>query len=531
MGSYGWVVGLSVLLQVPAPQPGNDAARELETARRSILAREKTDLEGLVERLSREGNADAARIIRGRIPRQARADGPTRLMPLPEVVAPAARDRESLPLELSEIQHRAASGLFDVALRAGKGQTAQYALASFCLREVIERQPDHPEARRLLGYVPHEGGWATPFAVRQLNQGNVDHPIFGWVPEDWVPHLDGGELPAPVKGGQNKPRWLPTAEADRLREDWKSGWRFATEHFEIHTNVPLAEAISFGRRVEAFHDLFTTLLADILGEKLPLVRRFKDTKLEGEGSSNPKLHLIFYFASKQEFVDYLSPQFGADIAENLGFYLPPKTGRGRVPAYFFRDPRGLIPVTETLYHEVSHQLLFEIAGPNAYTKNVGNAWVFEGMGVYFETVNPQPDGSLEVGGLVGRRMEEAVKSLVDHGQAIPLARFVALDERVFRGKPQVYLNYQQAMALTVFLMQWHDGLYRDGFLDYLRDAYRGVLRPGRSLQDRLGERYPTLDDQFLKFMKSGAGSLHAAQADRARSEQREAIGTFPPPEQ
>ena len=79
-------------------------------------------------------------------------------------------------------------------------------------------------------------------------------------------------------------------------------------------------------------------------------------------------------------------------------------------------------MTATLYHEVSHQLLFETAGPNAYTKNVGNYWVFEGLGTYFETVSPQPDGSLEVGGLVGRRIEEAIKSLVDRGWYDPAGR-------------------------------------------------------------------------------------------------------------
>ena len=126
------------------------------------------------------------------------------------------------------------------------------------------------------------------------------------------------------------------------------------------------------------------------------------------------------------------------MALNLGFYDPPKSGRGRVPAYFFRDPDGQIPETATLYHEVSHQLLFETAGPNAYTKNAGNYWVFEGLGTYFETVTPQPDGSLEVGGLVGPRIDEAFRSLVVQRRMIPMAEFVAFDEATFRDKVQIY---------------------------------------------------------------------------------------------
>ena len=130
---------------------------------------------------------------------------------------------------------------------------------------------------------------------------------------------------------------------------------------------------------------------------------------------------------------------------------------------------------------------------------MGNYWVFEGLGTYFETVSPQPDGSLEVGGLIGPRIEEAIKSLVGKRQLIPLAEFIELRrERLQSARPEIYPHYQQAMALTVFLMQWHQGTYRDAFLDYVRDAYRGRIKhgTGRTLQDRLGQPYATLDASF-----------------------------------
>jgi hypothetical protein len=186
-------------------------------------------------------------------------------------------------------------------------------------------------------------------------------------------------------------------------------------------------------------------------------------------------------------------------------------------------------VTATLYHEVSHQLLFETAGPNAYTRNVGNYWVFEGLGTYFETISPQSDGSLAVGGLTGPRIEAAIRALVVNGQLIPLAEFVALDQNAFNSKSDIYLHYQQAMALTVFLMQWHDGTYRDAFLDYVRDAYRGRIKhgAGRSLQSRLGQPYATLDSQFLDFLKSGHDRLRGAQTVVAQPVADDAIRTVP----
>ena len=174
-------------------------------------------------------------------------------------------------------------------------------------------------------------------------------------------------------------------------------------------------------------------------------------------------------------------------------------------------------------------MLFETAGPNSYTKNFGNFWVFEGLGTYFETIAPQPDGSLEVGGLVGPRIAEAYQSLVVRHDSIPMAKFVAFDESTFRDKIQIYHNYQQAMALTVFLMQWNQGAYRDAFLDYVRDAYHGRIKrgTGRPLQDRLQQPYATLEKQFLTFLKDAKAAQLGPEPAEAKPVADGAIRTVP----
>jgi hypothetical protein len=110
-----------------------------------------------------------------------------------------------------------------------------------------------------------------------------------------------------------------------------------------------------------------------------------------------------------------------------------------------------------------------------------------------------------VGGLVGRRIEEAIRSLADQARVIPLAEFVGFDQAAFNSKDRIYVHYQEATALTVFLMQWHQGTYRDGFLEYVRDAYRGRIkhRSGQFLQDRLGQSYTVIDNQLRAFLKNG----------------------------
>jgi len=74
---------------------------------------------------------------------------------------------------------------------------------------------------------------------------------------------------------------------------------------------------------------------------------------------------------------------------------------------------------------------------------------------------------------------------------------------------------------------WH-GAYREAFLDYVRDAYRGRFRrgAGRSLEDRLGQPYATLEAQLLSFLK---GDKEAEPKAPTRPKSGGAIRTVPDP--
>ncbi|AGA29397.1 Protein of unknown function (DUF1570) [Singulisphaera acidiphila DSM 18658] len=507
-------LGLLLTLQVPPPDQTAKPSADLRQELRAIREQESARLEGLATRLIQQGQSSAAKAVRAKIEPTPQAGGATRFVLLPKVdsstlnglanVAAKSGDAEPWNGELRTIQETTASALFNLAERAAGSIPTHYALADTCLRGVLSRQPDHPEARRLLGYIPYEKGWATPFATSQFRKGMVDHPTFGWVHSSWVSHLENGELPAPPIRGQTTVRWLPAEQADQLHSPWKSGWRISTEHFKIQTNVPFSQAIAFGRQLEAFHDLFCSLLADVIesDKRLPLAQRFRDKKMVGEKSNDP--HQVYYFKNKQEYVDYLIP-YEPTIAESLGIYIPLKPGKGkRAPAYFFHDPEGEINATATLFHEVSHQLLFETAGRNAYNKNVGNYWVFEGLGTYFETVVMGSDGVMMVGGLVGPRID-AARVKLEQGEFVPIEQLLQFDQAAFNTRDSIYLHYAESMALAVFLMQGREKAYREPFLDYAKDAYRGLLRrnTGQSLQERLGVSYEDLDKEFLEFLKQG----------------------------
>jgi hypothetical protein len=486
MLSTSGLVVLVLLFQAPGASPS-----ALRVDRDAVRSRESKALETLAAKL----DGEAAAIIKALLDPPPAADGSERFVPIPEVVPKVAAVD---PDETKAIRLAAAKGYFEVAQKALKARPARLALADECLRAVIARDPNHAEAYRLLGYVSHEGGWATPFALKQLKEGIVLHPTFGWVRKDWVPHLDRGELPAPSGSGQPT-RWLPVAEADALRRDFKDGWKISTEHFFIQTNVPLADAITFGRHLESLHDLFTSIMADVIGpEQLPLAQLARDPKLVPNAPK--KRHRVYYFAEKAQYIEFLTPLQGAEDNGSLGTYLTAKEMKGLDgvgTSFFYHDPGGALAATETLDHEGSHQLLFESAGADKVEAEKSHFWVFEGLGTYFETVRVQPDGSLRYGGIVGERIKVAQHRLMK-GEFLTIGRLTSFNRHQFLAG-DVFLNYVESEALTIYLMHAHGGRYREEFLEYVRDVYKGRSRKG--LDARLGVELGPLNKDFQAYMK------------------------------
>jgi hypothetical protein len=87
------------------------------------------------------------------------------------------------------------------------------------LYEVLREDPDHAEARRILGYVPTGRKWELPDWERmQARPGRTPHAKLGW------------------KAG--------------------SYWRLETSHFEIVSNHSAKETLEAGRHLEDLHTLW-----------------------------------------------------------------------------------------------------------------------------------------------------------------------------------------------------------------------------------------------------------------------------------
>src|SRR5262245_56932910 len=138
-----WMLGLALWGQVPAPPAAGDGAAALRAERRGILDREAKQLSALADRLAGEGHADEAAEGRGRIEPADPAGGPSRFVPLPELVPAGGRGLANVPAgaaaaparraEVRDVEAATPKALFDLSARAAApGPQQSFGLAVAC---------------------------------------------------------------------------------------------------------------------------------------------------------------------------------------------------------------------------------------------------------------------------------------------------------------------------------------------------------------------------------------------------------------
>lgn len=526
-GSLLLVITQSILAQLPGPQihiaeiriqipppPGHtDPAANLALQSPgqeldSILTTERRTLEQWASLKEPDSSRQAAEAILKQLepPPKTIATQGMRFQLLPDFIpatgfGTATQWKRSK--ELQELRNATIEQLWKVARSAALQE--RFRITDQALRAIVQRDLEQPEAWRLLGYLATSQGWATPYAVAQMERGRVLHPSLGWIDKDWLGPLGQGQLPVGIDPRTKKVAWGLAAHANASHAEWENAWEIVTEHFRIRSNVDFDQAVAFGRKLEAFYQFFFSQMADLIGPELPLAKRWRIKTLKPTAS--PVVHHVAYFAEKSQYVKELTPLEGESIAESIGYYRrPPQnaSGRqrgGRGMSYFFHDKGGQLSVESTLFHEASHQLLFETAGRDRLDSNRGHYWLFEGLGTCFETVEVVENREIRFGAPAGARMDVARLRILNDKVFTPYEVFEAYGQAGFNMPSKIHDHYAQTMALTLYFLCGSDARTRDIFLDYARDAYKGRLRGGRGLAARLGLGPNEIDEALVRYLK------------------------------
>lgn len=399
--------------------------------------------------------------------------------PLPSANAKLSSDWRK---RFDTVRNAHANALFQLARQSIRGQRPS--LAYELALEALRCDPDHEEARRLLGYTRFRGDWHTPFEIKRLRAGYVWHEQFGWLQAASVARYEAGER---FYSG----RWITAAEEARARSNIRNGWRVETEHYTITTNVGLEAGVDLGRRLERLYRAWQQAFATFCATPDQLVRMFEG---RGQPRGSSVRHQAIYFRNRDEYQAAVGSRLPVDI-ETTGLYLSDTR-----TAYFFpdQDDEGN-PDHTSLYHEATHQLFAETRPMAETAGRRANFWILEGIACYMESFELH-DTFDTLGGTSSPRLEAARHRALADGFYVPLGELVTMGMEALQHDPRIAMLYSQSAGLAHFLMHAHDSRYRDALVEYLVAIYSGGDRIA-TLAEAVGHAYPDLDDEYRDFLK------------------------------
>jgi hypothetical protein len=403
------------------------------------------------------------------------------LFVVPDEYTPAGQGGE----QYRDARNHYAGELFDLAQRAA--EAGECSLAFQWASEVLRENPDHPDARRVLGYVERDGKWLTAYGARMFDAGKKWDGSRGWVA------LDGGS-----KSKQ-------PADAAR-RAAIKNGWQVRTDHFLVTTNHSLAAGAELAGRLERLYQVWRQLFAGFYYSESEVSGLFNGERI---ARVPVRQFRVDYHRDRDDYIETLSRREPM-VAGTLGAYFD-----ATATAHFFAE-EGVAaggsaaekstggPPVATLYHEAVHQLFQESKPAARRIGETGNFWVIEGVATYFETLTEHSDPVAglyyTIGAATAGRLPAARERLQEN-YYIPLAELTKLGKYEVQRRDDVAKLYSQSSGLAAFLLDGEHSRYREPMVRYLQAVYTRKDND-ESLADLTGRSYSELDAAYRRFMES-----------------------------
>lgn len=233
-----------------------------------------------------------------------------------------------------------------------------------------------------------------------------------------------------------------------------SGQLLKTPSYHIYTTV---EMENFVERLPLFYELALVHYTSVLGD-LPQPDSVLETYLFHDRRQ-------WQAKTRQMLPDQ------ADIFGSLG--RGGFTTRGIAVLYYidWRNSRTSRDTFAIAAHEGWHQ----------YTQQTFRhtlpVWLEEGIATYMEGFSLTHDGSPQFRPYANRERRTALARAVRDDELIPLNDLLRRSPQSFlsTGRDNLLVYYAQVWALTRFMVEWEDGMYRAGLEEALQDAAYGRL--------------------------------------------------------
>lgn len=456
----------------------------LDQQRQELLDRFQRGVARLMEKCRDSGQTDAVReLSRWATPVSAEVLA-SQLLPVPvqpSLAVEAGDPDRSWQVELRHLRQETAQQLYLLSRRALPGGSP--ALAWQLIREVLWYDSDHERCRTLLGFERSGDEWMSPFAASRRRNGYVDHPLFGWILQTHAERYERGER-------YYRGQWMTAQREAEIRRDFEAGWLVESDRYLIKTNISQEAGVEVARRLEAFNSFFRQACPAFFNSPEQLQQLMADPR---KNARRRTPHNVYVYRDREEYVARLK-RTNPQIEITNGIYIPDD----RVAHFFDRQDSDL---ESTLYHEATHQILYELHPRSRPIAESEHFWVVEGLACYMESFRVSSDGS-SIGNPAHIRVQNARSRLVDSNFFIPLAELSALGKTAFQRHPSIEPAYSQSAGLVHFFMHYNGGLYRDALIRHVAALYAPSTGAGRVAGlDRLtGVSYTELDRQYRDYI-------------------------------
>lgn len=485
---------LALILPVLLTEASAQTNESLERSRADFVERQEAfaeELTSLADQLDRQGLADAAAQVRRDIPDAGAARLQFQSLPrerrakLPPATSPEGAWRH----RLRYLKEQEANNLYKFSQTVM--QEGHISFAYQIIREAARLNPDHEAARTLLGYLAHDGEWLTPFEADKKKKNEIWDDRFGWIAEADLPRYEQGLR-------KYKGRWIPSEHDNELRQDFRNAWEIRTEHWLIKTNHSLERGVEIAGKLEEFYSFFISEFPGLFNSRAQMKKLFAvGTNARPRINQNP--FVVHYYKTKEDYVAQLQRQVPI-IGVTNGIYL-----QDDETSYFFHRPEATDE--STLYHEATHQILWE---SRSYKRDIAESnhfWVIEGFACYMESYQRET-GLITLGDPRFIRFDNARARLIADRFYLPLASLCELGMKEYQAQQSLPLLYSQASGMVHFFLHAADGKYRDSFLEYISGIYASRRKSDiPSLEKLTGLSFHELDVEYLLYMKRQAEEI------------------------
>jgi hypothetical protein len=353
--------------------------------------------------------------------------------------------------------------VFEMAKRsaaAGAGATAYQ-----FLHETLHYNPDHEEARRILGFRKTETGWQAAAERIKSSPAKRPHPTMNWQPGTYL--------------------------------------IVSTPHFDIASQADEVVTRQLADKLERWHDVWRQVFFEFWSRPTVV-----DRWLNGKGTSREptKKFDVIFFANQEQYVSQLS-SWVKGIEQSTGYY-----NDSAHASFFYASEDSTIH--DAWRHELTHQLFQESVRSVKSPFNDEFVWLAEGIAMYFESL-ADFGPYVTLGGFESRRLQFSRIRKFREGYYVPLEELSAIGRTDFQQRPDMARLYSQSAGLTHMLMDGGNGASQSALTEFLKLLYQGKLKPG-TFESVIGKSFADLDEQYNQFLavKSDQVEKFLTQPDR-----------------